>query len=186
MIIDQNNSLKVLKQGGTLIYPTDTVWGLGCDATDSVAVSKIYDIKQRAESKSLIILVDSFAMLQRYIPGIPSVILDFLKTVKKSATVIYNNPMGLAQNVVASDNTVAIRIVKKGFSYELIKQFGKPIISTSVNISGNPTPKSFKEIDTSLLDAVDYVVNLHRDKTTSKPSTIVKIDNNGHLEVIRD
>jgi L-threonylcarbamoyladenylate synthase len=180
------NSLKVLKEGGTLIHPTDTVWGLGCDATNKLAVANIYKIKQRSESKSLIVLVDGFAMLQRYIPGIPSVILDFLRNRTKSTTVIYTNPMGLAQNVIASDNTVAIRIVKEGFCYELIKQFGKPIVSTSVNISGKPTPKSFKEIDESLLDAADYVVNLQHDKKTGKSSTIVKFDDKGELVIIRD
>jgi len=180
------NSLKILKQGGTLIYPTDTIWGLGCDATNEVAVANIYKIKQRSESKSLIVLVDSFAMLQRYIPGIPRTILDFLMNLTRTTTVIYTNPMGLSQNVIASDNTVAIRIVKEGFCYELIKQFGKPIVSTSVNISGHATPKSFKEIEPSLLDAADYVVNLQHDKKTGKSSTIVKFDDKGELVVIRD
>jgi len=180
------NSLKILKEGGALIYPTDTVWGLGCDATNELAVANIYKIKQRSESKSLIVLVDGFAMLQRYIPGIPSAILDFLMAKEKSTTVIYTNPMGLAQNIIAQDNTVAIRIVKEGFCYELIKQFGKPIVSTSVNISGNSTPKSFKEIEPSLLDAADYVVNLQHDKRADKSSTIVKFDDKGELLVIRD
>lgn len=179
-------SIKFLKEGGTIIYPTDTVWGLGCDATNEAAVAKIFTIKQREESKYLIVLVDSFTMLQLYIPGIPRNILDYLLTLTKPTTVIYTNPMGFAQNIVAQDNTVAVRIVKKGFCYQLIKQFGKPIVSTSANISGQPTPKSFKEIDTSFLDAVDYVVNLQHDKQTDKPSTIVKIDTNGHFTVIRD
>jgi L-threonylcarbamoyladenylate synthase len=179
-------SIKILKSGGTLIYPTDTVWGLGCDATDRKAVSKIFTIKQREESKSLIVLVDSFAMLQRYVPAIQNAILEILKTGTNPTTVIYNNPMGLAQNVISSDNTVAIRIVKDGFCQELIKQFDRPIVSTSANISGRPTPKSFKEIDTSLLDAVDYVVNLPQNKPTKTPSTILKIGNSGQLVVIRD
>ncbi|MFK5890808.1 MAG: L-threonylcarbamoyladenylate synthase [Flavobacteriaceae bacterium] len=179
-------SLKILKEGGTIIYPTDTVWGLGCDATNEEAVAEVYKIKQRLKSKSLVVLVDGFAMLQRYIPGIPRAILDFLMTLTKPITVIYTNPMGLAQNLIASDNTVAIRIVKKDFCYQLIKQFGKPIVSTSANISGKPTPKSFKEIDISLLDAVDYVVNLQRDKQADKSSTIVKIETDGQLTIIRD
>jgi len=179
-------SLKILKEGGTLIYPTDTVWGLGCDATNKKAVAKVYKLKQRTESKSLIVLVDGFIMLQRYIPGIPKAIINFLKNVKKPTTVIYTNPMGLAQNLIAPDNTVAIRIVKEEFCNQLINQFGKPIVSTSANISGNSTPKSFKEIDTSLLNAVNYVVNLQRTKQANKPSTIVKIDLKGALVIIRD
>jgi len=180
------NSISILEEGGTIIYPTDTVWGLGCDATNEEAVSKIFRIKQREENKNLIVLVDSFTMLQRYIPGIPRNILDFLITLTEPTTVIYTNPMGFAQNIVAQDNTVAIRIVKKGFCYQLIKQFGKPLVSTSANISHQPTPKIFSEIDSSLLDAVDYVVNLQRDKENGKPSIIVKIDENGQLTVIRD
>jgi len=178
-------SLEILKNEGSIIYPTDTVWGLGCDATNEKAVADIYKIKQRLKSKSLVVLVDGFTMLQRYIPGIPRAILDYLITLTKPTTVIYTNPMGLAQNLIASDNTVAIRIVKKGFCYELIKQYGKPIVSTSANVSGKPTPKSFKEIDTSLLNAVDYVVNLPQNKSTNMPSSIVKIDKNGQLLVIR-
>lgn len=183
---DITHSLKILKEGGTIIYPTDTVWGLGCDATNEEAVAEIYKIKKRSKNKSLVVLVDSFTMLQRYIPGIPRNILDFLMTLTKPTTVIYTNPMGLAQNLIAQDNTVAIRIVKKDFCYQLIKQFGKPVVSTSANVSGESTPKSFKEIEASLLDAVDYVVNLQHDKQADKPSTIVKIEANGQLTIIRD
>ncbi|MCF6212671.1 MAG: threonylcarbamoyl-AMP synthase [Flavobacteriaceae bacterium] len=180
------HSLQILKSGGTLVYPTDTVWGLGCDATSKKAVAKIFVIKRRQEDKSLIVLVDNFAMLQRYVPAIPSAILDILIKLTTPITVVYNNPMGLAQNLVASDNTVAIRIVKDGFCHELIKKYNKPIVSTSANISGVAAPRSFKEIDTSLLDAVDYVVNLQQNKPTNVPSTIVKINEKGQLVVIRD
>ena len=179
------NTLDVLKSQGLILYPTDTVWGIGCDATDAKIVAKVFTVKQRDESKSLVILVDSFAMLQRYVPAIPNVILDFLKTVKKPTTIIYNNPMGLAQNIIASDNTVAIRIVKKGFCHELIKLFDKPIVSTSANISDAPTPLSFKEIDASILDVVDYVVNLQQKKINNVPSAIIRVKTDGTLEVIR-
>jgi len=180
------NSLRVLKSGGILIYPTDTVWGIGCDATDKRAVSKVFDIKRRKESKSLIILVDGFDMLKRYVNKVPKVISTFLKTVSKPTTVIYKNPIGLANNVIAKDNTVAIRIANDVFCRELIRQFDKPIVSTSANISSRPTPKSFKEIDTSLLDAVDYVVNLQQNEPSNSPSTIIKVDELGQLLVIRE
>jgi L-threonylcarbamoyladenylate synthase len=186
MLNEIAHSLKILREGGTFIYPTDTVWGMGCDATDKRAVSKVFDIKRREESKSLIILVDGFEMLQRCVTEIPNVIYPFLETVSKPTTVIYKNPIGLASNVVAKDNTVAIRIVNNAFCKELIRQFDKPIVSTSANVSGRPTPKSFKEIDASLLDAVDYVVNLQKNKLNHSPSTIVKVDNLGQLLVIRE
>lgn len=185
MKVELQNTLDVLKTQGLILYPTDTVWGIGCDATESKTVAKVFAVKQRNESKSLIILVDGFAMLQRYVPAIPSTTLDVLKALTKSTTVIYDNPLGLAQNVIASDNTVAIRIVKKGFCHELIKLFDKPIVSTSANISDAPTPQSFKEIDASVLDAVDYVVNLQQNKINNAPSAIVKVKTDGTLEVIR-
>jgi len=186
----QNSILKVievLKNEGVVLYPTDTVWGIGCDATNEEAVTKVFDIKQRSESKSLIILVDSLKMLEQYVDDIPDSITKILKEHKKPTTVIYNTTKGngLVKNVIAKDNTVAIRIVQDKFCNELIERFGKPIVSTSANISGNATPKSFKEIDNSILDAVDYVVNLHRNRTSDTPSAIVKINSAGMVEVIR-
>ncbi|MCF6181134.1 L-threonylcarbamoyladenylate synthase [Lutibacter sp.] len=179
------NSLKILEEKKVLLYPTDTVWGIGCDATSEMAVSNIFDIKERLESKSLIILVDGIKMLQKYIPSISESILNFLSATSKPTTIIYNNPTGLAQNVVAKDNTVAIRIVQNEFCNQLITVFGKPIVSTSANKSGNPTPKSFKEIEKSILDSVDYIVNLQREEVNDKSSTILKIGDNGELIVLR-
>jgi len=179
------SAIKILKNEGVILYPTDTVWGIGCDATDEKVVEKIFNIKQRSESKSLIILVDSLKMLSQFLDGIPESTLEILKGFNKPTTVIYENPIGLAKNVIAEDNTVAIRIVKNDFCKELIKQYGKPIVSTSANISGKPTPKSFKEIDTSILDAVDYVVNLHQNKENHSPSKIIKFNKKGEIEVIR-
>ena len=181
-----DTALKILDKGEVLLYPTDTVWGIGCDATDEEAVSKIFKIKKRSESKSLVILVDSFEMLKNYVETIPNKVLEMLKDSKRPTTVIYKNPIGLAKNVFANDNTVAIRIVQHEFCQKLIATFGKPIVSTSANISGIPTPQSFKEIDKSVLDAVDYVVNLDRDKTMDKPSRIIKILEEGVLQIIRE
>lgn len=179
------NSLKVLKNKDVLLYPTDTVWGLGCDATSKSAVQKIYKLKQRSESKSLIILVSDVEMLQDYIKNIPEAVLQLLKNVAKPTSIIYNNPVGLAPNAVAADNTVAIRIPDNEFCRALIAQFGKPIVSTSANSSGNPTPQSFKEIESVILESVDYVVNLQREERNEKSSTILKVEANGEIVVIR-
>ena len=178
-------SLEVLKNDEVLLYPTDTVWGLGCDATSNAAVEKIYKIKQRSESKSLIILVAHPEMLQTYIQNIPDSVLEVLQTVAKPTSIIYKKPVGLAKNVVASDNTVAIRIPDNAFCKELIHRFGKPIVSTSANISGNPTPQSFKEIRPAILESVDYVVNLQREERNEKSSTILKVEDNGEIVVLR-
>ncbi|PHR70575.1 MAG: threonylcarbamoyl-AMP synthase [Lutibacter sp.] len=167
-----------------ILYPTDTVWGLGCDATNEQVVKKIYKIKGRTESKSLIVLVSSIHMLKKYV-SVSKNILRFLETTVKPTTVIYQNPKGLASNVIASDNTVAIRIVQDEFCRKLIKRFGKPIVSTSANISNSPTPKSFQEIEPSILQRVDYIVNLHQNKTCNKPSSIIKIEKDGSATIIR-
>jgi len=184
--LEINNSLKVLKQQQILLYPTDTVWGIGCDATNENAVAKVFELKQRSESKSLIILVDGIEMLQKYVPSVSESVLNLLKNTLKPTTIIYNNPIGLAKNVVAKDNTVAIRIVQNDFCNHLITAFGKPIVSTSANISGNPTPKSFQEIQQSILDSVDYIVNLQREEINEKSSTILKIGDKGELIVLRN
>jgi len=187
MVVKEINRAKeVLENQKVLLYPTDTVWGIGCDATSEEAVVKIFEIKQRSESKSLIILVDGIEMLERYITNIPSKVFGLSQNVEKPTTIIYNNPQGLAKNVIAKDNTVAIRIVQSDFCKQLITNFGKPIVSTSANVSGQPTPKSYKEIDTVILDSVDYVVNLHREELNDKSSTILRIDDNGEIIVLRN
>ncbi|WP_456378213.1 L-threonylcarbamoyladenylate synthase [Lutibacter sp.] len=181
-----NNALEVLNQSKTLLYPTDTVWGIGCDATCENAVATVFKIKQRSESKSLIVLVANIEMLKKYVDSISEEVENLLKKPIKPTSIIYNNPKRLAKNVIASDNTVAIRIVQNTFCKQLITAFGKPIVSTSANISGNPTPKSFKEIDQPILDSVDYIVNLHREEVNAKSSTIIKVGGNGELIVLRD
>ncbi len=181
-----NSSYFNLKKGGNILYPTDTVWGIGCDATNEKAVTNIFHIKKREESKSLVILVNNIEMLRQYVGEIPTRLIDILKNTTKPTTVIYKNPKGLAKNVIAKDNTVAIRIAQDEFCQKLIKKFGKPIVSTSANISGRPTPSTFKEIDHSILGEVDYVVNLYQDKINDSPSKIIKIVRDGELEVIRE
>ncbi|MFK5878677.1 MAG: L-threonylcarbamoyladenylate synthase [Flavobacteriaceae bacterium] len=185
MLLEIKKALKSLNESKTILYPTDTVWGIGCDATDEKAVEKIYKLKQRSESKSLIVLVDSWEMLLNYVEVIPEKVSCILTGSSKPTTVIYNNPKRLAKNVIASDNTVAIRIVNDGFAYELIKQFGMPIVSSSANISGEPNPKSFEEINPSLLDSVDYIVNLPLENKSGIASQIVKVHNDGKIEFLR-
>jgi len=180
-----NTALKVLQNTGVIIYPTDTIWGIGCDATNEKAVAKIYEIKQRSESKSLIILVDSWQMLEQYIHLIPAKANCIIQGSSKPTTLIYNKPKGLAKNVIASDNTVAIRIVNDEFCKKLIHKLGKPMVSTSANYSNKMSPKKFDEIEISLLDKADYVVNLHLDKIKNQASQIIKINNKGEIIFIR-
>lgn len=179
------NALTALKQGGTILYPTDTVWGIGCDATNAGAIDQIYTLKERSESKSLICLVSDFTMLNEYIEHIPEVAYDILKYAVKPTTIVYDNPIKLPFNLIAQDNTLAVRVTQDEFCKRLIKKFGKPIISTSANISGEPTPKSFAEIAPAILKGVDYVVNLRTKLKSASPSTIIRLKSDGQVEVIR-
>ncbi len=173
-----------LKGGKLILYPTDTVWGLGCDATNGDAVSKIFQLKNREESKSLVVLVNSIEMLKEYVEKLPEKAIKILQTAENPTTIIYKNPKGFAKNTIASDDTIAVRIPKHQYCLNLIREFGKPIISTSANISGEATPKSFSEISQPILDGVDYIVNLERDKIANKSSTILRIKGD-EIEVIR-
>ena len=175
-----------LKKGGIILYPTDTVWGIGCDATNAAAVQKIYALKQRSDSNALICLVNNYSMLERYVDNVPKIAYTILDLAVTPTTVIYDNPAGVAENLIAKDNTLAIRVVKHTFCEKLIRYLGKPIVSTSANISGEPTPKSFKEISDAILKGVDYVVNLPNEKNHSKPSSIIKLSNAGVVKVIRE
>ena len=179
-----NQSIEALLNSQVILYPTDTVWGLGCDATNIDAVAKIFKLKNRIESKSLVVLVSSIEMLRTYVDTVPQKAIDIISTTKNPTTIIYNNPKGLAANAIALDNTIAIRIPTHNYCLEVINKLGKPIISTSANISGESTPKSFSEISLPILEGVDYVVNLEQDKITDKSSTILKLVGNT-IEVIR-
>jgi L-threonylcarbamoyladenylate synthase len=179
-----NQSIEVLLNSQVILYPTDTVWGLGCDATNVDAVAKIFKLKNRVESKSLVVLVSSMEMLHTYVGTVPQKAIDIISKTKKPTTIIYSNPKGLADNAIAVDNTIAIRIPTHNYCLEIINKLGKPIISTSANISGESTPKSFSEISLPILEGVDYVVNLEQDKITDKSSTILKLVGND-IEVIR-
>ncbi len=179
------NALAVLKKGGIILYPTDTVWGIGCDATNSEAVEKIFKLKKRSDKKSMICLVNDFKMLNEYIEDVPEVAYDILKYAAKPTTIIYDDPIRVAENIIAEDNSLAIRVAKDDFCKKLIRKLRRPLVSTSANISGSNTPQSFAEIDPLILEGVDYVVNLHRDKKSGKPSAIIKLKNDGSVTVIR-
>ncbi len=179
-------TLHILKKGGVILYPTDTVWGIGCDATNEEAVKKIFSLKKRPSSKAMICLVSDFNMLKKYVNSIPNDVYTLLKNATKPTTIIYNNPIGIAQNLIAHDNTLAFRVVEKGFAHDLIKVFNKPLVSTSANTSGEPTPTCFKEIDSVILEGVEYIVPLQQDKKSSNPSSIIKIETNGKITVIRE
>jgi len=178
--------VEILKRGGIILYPTDTVWGIGCDAANSEAVQKIYKLKQRAESKTMICLVNNFGMLERHVDNVPNVAYNIIELAAKPTTIIYDNPAGVAENLIAEDNTLGIRIVQNNFCQRLIRKLGKPLVSTSANIAGKPTPKSFEEIDEAILKGVDYVVNLQSENGNANPSAIIKLSNNGGIKIIRE
>ncbi|MFB9053018.1 L-threonylcarbamoyladenylate synthase [Formosa undariae] len=181
-----NNALKVLKDGGLILYPTDTVWGIGCDATNAEAVDRIFKLKQRNDSKALICLVADDRMLKKYVKKIPEAAFSLFDIHESPTTIIYDEPQNLAPNLIADDNTIAIRIPDDEFCFQLTRKLNGAIVSTSANISGYFTPKSFKEIAPEILKGVDYVVNLHHEKKNTKPSSIIKLSNSGVVKVIRE
>lgn len=180
-----HNAYEVIKNGGIILYPTDTVWGIGCDATNEEAVKKIFALKQRAESKSMIVLVNGERMMRQVFNEIPEVAWQILDYAEKPTTLILDKPKNVAKNLIAEDNSLAVRMVKEPFCYKLMERMKKPLVSTSANISGMFTPKSFKEISPEIIKGVDYVVNLHHDKICDKPSTIIKLTLDSQVKVIR-
>lgn len=184
---DIQSCLEVLKKGGVILYPTDTVWGLGCDASNEDAVDKIFKIKKRAEDKSLIILLSEEGQLKNYVADETPEVYDFIKGIKKPVTIIYNNAKNLAKNVIGKDGSIGIRITEDKFCKKLIDKFGKPIVSTSSNISGYPPPMLFDDIDYEIKSSVDYIVKYRQDETEpGVPSTIIKINKDYSYSVIRN
>lgn len=181
-----NKTLQVLKDGGVILYPTDTVWGLGCDATNEEAVAKVNEIKGRSADKSLIVLLENDNKLQSYVTEIPDVAYELIEYAENPMTIIFAGAKNLAKNVINADGSVGIRVVKHEFCEQLLQRFRKPIVSTSANISGQPTPKFFDEISDEVKNAVDYIVDYNQeDRTEKKPSTIVKLGPSGQFEFIR-
>lgn len=184
--IEVEEALAVLRNGGTVLYPTDTVWGLGCDATDEEAVKKIYGIKRRPDSKSLIILVAEERDVLHYVAAPDLTVFDFLAEQTRPTTVIFENAVNLPDNLMAEDGSIAIRIVQDEFCRHLVKRLRKPIVSTSANTSGRPAPQFFDEVEEEIKSGVDHVVKWRQeDKTSSAPSQIIKWNGNGSFSFIR-
>lgn len=183
---DLRQAVVTLRRGGLILYPTDTVWGIGCDATNSEAVAKVFALKQRAEAKSMLVLVDSASRARNYVKEIPDVAYDMLDIADKPLTLILDNALGLAPNLIAEDGSVGIRVTNEKFSHDLCYKFMKAVVSTSANISGHPAAAIYPEIEQEIIDGVDYVVRYRRDDTKrSKPSSIVKLKADGQVTVIR-
>ena len=180
-----HNAFEVIKNGGIILYPTDTVWGIGCDATNPEAIAKIYALKQREDSKSMIVLMNGDKMMYNVFSAIPDLAWDLWELSEKSTTLILDNPRNIAENLIAADKTLGVRIIKEPFCFKLLERMKKPIVSTSANISGMETPKTFKEISPEIIKGVDYVVNLQRDKVCKNPSTIIKLSLDNQVKVIR-
>ena len=184
---DINAALITLRNGGTILYPTDTIWGLGCDATNAAAVEKIFKIKARAEIKSLLVLVDSIQMLERYVDNVPEIVYELTSVSENPLTIIYSSGKNLASGVCSVDGSVGIRICYDEFCNELLSRFRKPIVSTSANYSGKPSPENFDSIDKSVIDAADYVVKYRQDDLRKqKASPIIKVELNGTIKIIRN
>ncbi len=180
-----HNAYEVIKNGGIILYPTDTVWGIGCDATNEEAVKKIYALKQREETKSMIVLLNGERMMYNVFKDIPEVAWQILDLSERPTTLILDKPRNVAKNIIAEDNTLGVRIVTEPFCFKLMERMKKPLVSTSANISGIFTPKTFKEISPEIIKGVDYVVNLQHDKVCKNPSTIIKLGLDSQVKVIR-
>ncbi|WP_300979956.1 L-threonylcarbamoyladenylate synthase [Sediminibacterium sp. Gen4] len=183
---DIDACLEILDAGGLILYPTDTIWGIGCDATNEMAVEKIYRLKQRPDHKPMVILMADEREILQYVTQPDLQVFDYIKGVSKPITVVYEGGVGLADQLLADDRSVAIRITSDSFCKHLIKRFRKPIVSTSANLSGYPAPRSFQDIDPLIKEGVDYVVRYRQsDDNYYKPSSVVRWDKNGELIIIR-
>ncbi len=183
---DLKKALEVLKNGGVILYPTDTIWGIGCDATNAEAVQRIYKIKKREDSKSMLVLMENPALLERYVDGVPEVAWDLVEISTTPLTVIYPNAKNLAKNLIADDGSIGIRFTKEKFTTQLLQRFRRPLVSTSANISGEKSAAFFDEISDEIKSAVDYVVEYRQDDTTpAQSSSIIKLGLGGRIDIIR-
>ena len=177
---------QVMREGGVILYPTDTIWGIGCDATNEEAVRRVYEIKRRADSKAMLVLVDSAVKVDFYVQDVPEVAWDLIELADKPLTIIYSGARTLAPSRRAEDGSVGIRVTGEEFAKRLCQQFRKAIVSTSANVSGQPSPQNFSEISEEIKAAVDYIVDYRREETTqAKPSSIIKLDKGGVIKIIR-
>jgi L-threonylcarbamoyladenylate synthase len=183
---DIKAAVECMRKGGVILYPTDTVWGIGCDATNAEAVARIYKIKKREESKAMICLVDSDNRIQRYVRDVPDVAWDVMNLSTRPTTVILDGANGLAENLIAEDGSIAMRITQEEFSKQLCYRMQKPIVSTSANISGEPAAQNYRDISEDILNAVDYVCKSRRNEhKPHQPSSIIRLRKNGEVTIIR-
>ncbi len=183
---DLKKAVEILRNGGVILYPTDTIWGIGCDATNPEAVKRIYEIKKREDSKSMLVLMENPALLERYVDDVPEVAWDLVEITTTPLTVIYQNAKNLAQNLIASDGSVGIRFTKEKFTSQLLQRFRRPVVSTSANVSGEKSPAFFDEISDEIKDAVDYIVEFRQDdQIPAQPSSIIKLGSGGKIDIIR-
>lgn len=183
---DIRAAVDVLRRGGLILYPTDTVWGIGCDATNADAVKRVFDLKQRADSKALIILVGSEAALERTVRCVPDAAWQLIEAADKPVTIVYDQGVGVAPQMLASDGSLAVRLTREPFSQALCQRFGRPLVSTSANVSGQPTAACYAQISREIIDGVDYVCSSRRDECQpASPSMIIKISDNGVFKILR-
>lgn len=183
---DVVNAIEVMRKGGLILYPTDTIWGIGCDATNADAIARAFELKKRVDSKTMIILVGDETDIMKYVAAPDPSVFNFLEHQSRPVTVVFDGALGLAENLIASDGSIAIRIVRDEFCRHLVKRFGKPIVSTSANLSGSPSPLKFSDISEEIRNGVDYIVKWRQDdETISSPSRIIRWKGGGEYEVIR-
>lgn len=186
MIEDIKKACEVLRAGGLILYPTDTIWGIGCDATNEEAVKKVYELKKRSDNKAMLVLTDSPVKLETYVSEIPDIAWDLIEVADKPLTIIYSNAKNLAKNLLGEDGSVGIRVTNEAFSRRLCESFRKPLVSTSANVSGEPSPANFSEISEEVKNGVDYIVGYRQDDTQkASPSNIIKLGAGGLVQIIR-
>lgn len=183
---DLNRALEALNKGEIILYPTDTIWGIGCDATNNMAVMKIFEIKDREDTRQMLILIDDAANIKNYVKTVPDIVFDFIESAKRPLSIIFQNAINLAPSLIGHDQTIGIRVVQDEFCKELIRRLGKPIVSTSANVSGNTPPVNFSKIDERIKESVDYIVRWRQDDLTpSSPSDVIKFGEDGEIIKIR-
>ena len=183
---DIRKALEVLKKGGIILYPTDTIWGIGCDATNPEAVQRIYEMKKREDTKSMLVLMENPALLDRYVNDVPEVAWDLVGISTTPLTVIYPKAKNLATNLIAADGSIGIRFTNEEFTTKLLQRFRRPLVSTSANISGEKSPAFFDEISDEIKNQVDYIAEYRQDDTTAtKPSSIIKLGPGGQIDILR-
>lgn len=183
---DIKKCIEVMKRGGIILYPTDTIWGIGCDATNADAVKRIYELKRRTDNKAMLVLIDDENRLDRYINDVPEIAYQLIEVADKPLTIIYDDAKNLASNIIGSDKSIGIRVTREEFSHELCRRFGRPVVSTSANVSGATSAHNFHEIQDEIKNGVDYIVNYRQDDNSKhNASSIIKLQKDGAITILR-